>query len=88
VYDFLRVFLSKDLPYRRVVSSFNGKLVRTQRLKTMISTDWIRAYDTEKEKEFSRLFDLNGEPLFDDPHFFNNYVEKIPIGMKRKSIFY
>jgi hypothetical protein len=26
--------------------------------------------------------------MFDDPNFFDTYVEKIPIGMKRKSVFY
>lgn len=26
--------------------------------------------------------------MFNDPNFFDTYVEKIPIGMKRKSIFY
>ena len=34
------------------------------------------------------MFDSNGEPKFDDPDFFNTYVKKFPIGMKRKSIFY
>ena len=34
------------------------------------------------------MFDSNREPKFDDPQFFDTYVEKIPIGMKRKSIFY
>ena len=34
------------------------------------------------------MFDSNGEPLFDDPNFFDTYDEKMPIGMKRKSIFY
>jgi hypothetical protein len=54
----------------------------------MTPTDWIRAYDTEKEKEMEELFDSNGEPMFDDPEFFDTYVEKIPIGMKRKYVFY
>jgi hypothetical protein len=26
--------------------------------------------------------------MYDDPVFFDNYVEKIPIGMKRKFVFY
>jgi hypothetical protein len=26
--------------------------------------------------------------MFDDPEFFDTYVEKMPIGMKRKSAFY
>ena len=34
------------------------------------------------------MFASNGEPMFDDPDFFETYVEKFPIGMKRKSIFY
>jgi hypothetical protein len=34
------------------------------------------------------MFDSNGEPMFDDPEFFDTYVEKFPIGMKRKSVFY
>jgi hypothetical protein len=34
------------------------------------------------------LFDSNGEYMFDDPEFFDTYVEKIPIGMKRKYVFY
>ena len=34
------------------------------------------------------MFDSNGEPMFDDLEFFDTYVEKFPIGMKRKSIFY
>ena len=88
MYNYLRVFLRKDHPYRRVASTFNGKMKRNQRLETMIPIDWIRAYDTKKEKEFSKLFDSNGEPLFDDPKFFDTYEEKMSIGMKRKSIFY
>jgi hypothetical protein len=35
-----------------------------------------------------KLFDSNGEPMFDDPKFFDTYVEKIPIGMKMKSVVY
>ena len=34
------------------------------------------------------MFDSNGEPMFDDPEFFDTHVEKFSIGMKRKSIFY
>jgi hypothetical protein len=49
---------------------------------------WIREYDTEKEKEFFELFDSNGEPLFDDPEFFDTSIERMTIEMKRKSIFY
>ena len=42
-----------DHPYKRVASTFNGKSKRTQRPKTMTPIDWIRAYDIEKEKEYS-----------------------------------
>lgn len=34
------------------------------------------------------MFDWNREIMFDDPEFFDTYVEKFPIGMKRNSIFY
>ena len=34
------------------------------------------------------MIDSNGEPIFDDPKFFDTYVEKFPIGMERKSVFY
>ena len=34
------------------------------------------------------MFDSNGESMFDDPKFFNTYVDKIPIGMKMKYAFY
>jgi len=34
------------------------------------------------------MLDSNGEPMFDDPEFFDTYVVKLPIGMKKKSIFY
>ena len=34
------------------------------------------------------MFNSNGEPMFNDPEFFDTYVEKFPIRMKRKSIFY
>jgi hypothetical protein len=39
------------------------------------------------EKEMAELVDSNGEPMFDDLEFFDTYVEKIPIGMKRKYVF-
>ena len=54
----------------------------------MTPTEWLKAYEREKEREFSEMFDSNGEPMFDDPDFFDTYVEKLCIGMKRKSIFY
>lgn len=34
------------------------------------------------------MFDSNEEPMFGDPYFFDTYVEKFPIGMKKKSVFY
>jgi hypothetical protein len=34
------------------------------------------------------MFNSNGDPMFDDPKLFDTYVEKFPIGMKRKYIFY
>jgi hypothetical protein len=34
------------------------------------------------------LFDSNGEPMFDYPKFFDTYVDKMSIGMKRKYVFY
>jgi hypothetical protein len=42
----------------------------------------------EKEKDIKEMFDSNGEPMFNDPEFFDTYVEKLYVGMKRKSIFY
>jgi hypothetical protein len=35
-----------------------------------------------------KLFDSNGETMFNDPKYFDTYVEKIPIRMKMKSVFY
>jgi hypothetical protein len=52
----------------------------------MTPTNRVRAYDTKKEKEMVELIYSNGEPMFDDPKFFDTYVGKIPIGMKRKSV--
>ena len=34
------------------------------------------------------MFDSLGEPMCDDLELFDTYVEKFPIGMKSKSIFY
>jgi hypothetical protein len=86
VYNFSRVFLPEQHPYRRETSTFNGKPERTQRPAIMTPTKWLRAYEREKEKDITEMFDSNGEPMFNDPKFFNTYVEKFPIGMKRKSI--
>jgi hypothetical protein len=88
VYDYSRVFLPEDHTYRRVAYDFNDKLERTRRLEIMTPADWNRAYDIEKEKEMEKLFDSYGEPVFYDPKFFDTYVEKIIIGMKRKYVFY
>ena len=41
-----------------------------------------------KENEIVKNFNSNGELMLDDPKFFETYVEKILIGMKRKSVFY
>jgi hypothetical protein len=54
----------------------------------MTPTYWNRSYGTKKEKEMVELFYSNGEPMFDDPEFFDTYVEKMTIGMKRKYVFY
>jgi hypothetical protein len=54
----------------------------------MTPTEWLRAYEREKEKDITKMFDSNGEPMFDDLELFDTYVEKFPIGIKRKSIFY
>ena len=89
VYDFSWEFLPEEQPYRRAASAFiNGKQERTQRPPIMKPIEFLRAYEREKEKEFIEMFDSNGKPMFDDPELFNTYVEKFPIGMKRKSIFY
>ena len=37
----------------------------------MIPTDWVRAYDKEKEKEYIELFYSNVQPVIDDPKLFN-----------------
>ena len=34
------------------------------------------------------LFDSDGEPMFNDLEVFDTYVEKMPIGMEMKSVFY
>lgn len=54
----------------------------------MTLVDWIWTYGTQKEKEFEKMFDSNEKPFFNDPKCFETYVEKIPIGMKRKYIYY
>jgi hypothetical protein len=42
--------------------------------------DWIREYDIEKEKEMTKLFDSNGEPMLDDPNFLTPMLRKCPLG--------
>ena len=54
----------------------------------MTPTNWMKAYDTKKEKGFSKMFDSNAKPLINDFEFFDTYEEKMPIGMKIKSIIY
>ena len=54
----------------------------------MTPAKWLREYEREKEKDITKMFDSNGEPMFDDLEFFDAYVEKYPIGIKMKSIFY
>ena len=44
--------------------------------------------EREKEKDIIEMFDSNGEPMLDDQEFFDTYVEKFPIGMKRKFVLY
>ena len=39
-------------------------------------------------RNMARVHLSNGEPMFDDWEISNIYVEKIPIGLKNKSIFY
>ena len=88
LYDYSRVFLPEEHPYKRAASACNSKRERTQRPLIMKPTEWLRAYEREKEKEFIEMLDSNGEPMFDEPYFFHTYVEKFPIRMKRKSVFY
>ena len=88
MYDYSRVFLPEEHPYRRETYAFNGKLERTQRPAIMTPAEWLRAYEREKEKKITEIIDSNGEPMFDDPELFDTFVEKFLIGMKRKYIFY
>lgn len=52
----------------------------------MTSVEWIREYEREK-KEFVEMFDSNGEPIFDDPKFFDTYVENFPFRGKENLFF-
>ena len=56
--------------------------------KIMATNDSIRAYDRNKEKEITEMFHSNGEPMFNDPRFFETYDKRIPEGRNTKSIFY
>ena len=54
----------------------------------MTPDEKLKGYEREKEKYFTKKFDSNGEPMFDDPKLFDTYVEKFHIGMKNKFVFY
>ena len=54
----------------------------------MTPIEWIIENEREKEKEFVEMFNSNREPMLNDPKFFDTYVEKFAIGMKRKFVFY
>ena len=71
MYKFSRVYLPENHPYRRATFSFNGKPERMKRPDILSSMDWLMAYNIEKEKEIAYMFDSNGEPMFDDPNFFD-----------------
>ena len=51
MYDFSRLFLPENYPYKRASFAFNGKPERTETPKIMTSIEWLREYDREKEKE-------------------------------------
>ena len=53
----------------------------------MTPDELIRAYGGDKKKKFIEFFYSNWGPMFDDPEFFDTYVEKFPNGMKIKYIF-
>ena len=53
IYDYSKVFLPEEHPYRRATSTFNGKPERTQRPAIMTLNECIRAHEREKEKVFS-----------------------------------
>ena len=48
----------------------------------MTWADGIRAYNIDKEKKITKKIQFN------DPKFFNTYVEKMSIQMEIKSVFY
>jgi len=75
-------------PYRRATFAFNGKLERAQRIAILTPIEWLRVYERENERDITKIFNSNGDPMFDDLELFDTYVEKLPIGMKNKSIFY
>jgi hypothetical protein len=88
VYNCSNILILEDRPYRRATYNFNGKPKRTHKPDILSLTYWIRAYDTEQEKEIVELFDSNWELMFNDPKFCDTYVEKMPISMKKKFVFY
>ena len=77
VHEFSRVFLPENHPYRREASTFNGKLERTQIPKIMISTNSLREYDIEKDRKTVEIFYSNGEPMLDNPEFFDTHDDKM-----------
>ena len=46
----------------------------------MTPTNWIKAYDIEKEKEFSEIFDSNVDPLSDVLNFLTPMSRKCQLG--------
>jgi hypothetical protein len=48
MYNYSRVFLLENHLYRREILTFNGKLEKTRRPKTMIPLDWLKAYETKR----------------------------------------
>ena len=67
MYDYSKVFVLEEHPYKRETSTLNGKLERTQRHAIMTPTYCLREYEREKEKEFEKMFDSNGAPISNDP---------------------
>jgi hypothetical protein len=53
VYDFSRVFLPEQHPYKRETSAFNVKPEITQRIAIMTLEKWLREYVREKEKDIT-----------------------------------
>jgi hypothetical protein len=51
VYNFSKLILPEQHPFKRETSSFNGKPKRTQKPEIMTLIDWMREYYIEKGKE-------------------------------------